>query len=59
MIAEYDESFFRMFEYYLKISELAFRNIGHVVFQIQLAKKQDAVPITRAYLANKLPAPDA
>jgi cyclopropane-fatty-acyl-phospholipid synthase len=59
MIAEYDESFFRMFEYYLTISELAFRNIGHVVFQIQLAKKQDAVPLTRAYLANKLPAPDA
>jgi cyclopropane-fatty-acyl-phospholipid synthase len=55
IIAEYDESFFRMFEYYLKISEFAFRNIGHVVFQIQLAKKQDAVPVTRDYLANSDP----
>jgi cyclopropane-fatty-acyl-phospholipid synthase len=55
IIAEYDESFFRMFEYYLKISEFAFRNIGHVVFQIQLAKKQDAVPVTRDYLSNSDP----
>ncbi|GMQ82044.1 MAG: cyclopropane-fatty-acyl-phospholipid synthase family protein [Rhodothermia bacterium] len=54
IIAEYDESFFRMFEYYLKISEFAFRNIGHVIFQIQLAKKQDTVPVTRDYLANPL-----
>lgn len=52
IIDEYDESFFRMFEYYLKISEFAFRNIGHVVFQIQLTKRQDAVPITRGYLAT-------
>ena len=55
IIAEYDESFFRMFEYYLKISEFAFRNIGHVTLQIQLAKKQDTVPVTRGYLADKLP----
>lgn len=54
-VAEYDESFFRMFEYYLKISEFAFRNIGHVIFQIQLAKRQDAVPVTRGYLANSSP----
>ncbi len=51
IVAMHDERFYRMFEFYLKISEFAFRNLDHVVFQIQLAKRQDAVPITRAYLA--------
>lgn len=46
----YDERFCRMWRYYLVASELAFRHNGHVVFQIQLAKKQDAVPLTRDYL---------
>ena len=48
----YDERFCRMWRYYLVISELAFRHNGHVVFQIQLAKKQNAVPLTRDYLAE-------
>ena len=39
-----------MWRFYLIVSELAFRHNGHVVFQIQLAKKQDAVPLTREYL---------
>jgi len=47
----YDERFCRMWRFYLVASELAFRHNGHVVFQIQLAKKQDAVPLTRDYLA--------
>lgn len=47
----YDERFCRMWRFYLAASELAFRQNGHVVFQIQLAKKQDAVPLTRDYLA--------
>lgn len=55
IVRDYDESFFRMFEYYLVISEFAFRNIGHVIFQIQLAKKEDAVPVTRSYLKADLP----
>jgi cyclopropane-fatty-acyl-phospholipid synthase len=55
IVRDYDESFYRMFEYYLVISEYAFRNIGHVIFQIQLAKKQDAVPVTRSYLKEPLP----
>ena len=55
IVRDYDESFFRMFEYYLVISEFAFRNIGHVIFQIQLAKKEDAVPVTRTYLKQGLP----
>jgi cyclopropane-fatty-acyl-phospholipid synthase len=50
-IAElYDERFCRMWEFYLCISESAFRRYGHSVFQLQLAKKLDAVPITRAYI---------
>lgn len=49
----YDERFFRMWDFYLSSAECAFRNLGHVVFQIQLAKKQDAVPLTREYLAGK------
>ena len=48
--AIYDERFCRMWRFYLVSSELAFRLNGHVVFQIQLAKKQDAVPLTRDYL---------
>jgi cyclopropane-fatty-acyl-phospholipid synthase len=46
----YDERFCRMFEFYLCGAELAFRSGGHIVFQIQLAAKQDAVPLTRDYL---------
>lgn len=46
----YDERFCRMWRFYLVASELAFRYNKHVVFQIQLAKEQDAVPLTRDYL---------
>ena len=43
----YDERFCRMFEFYLVISEIAFRYGGHMVFQVQLTKRIDAVPVTR------------
>ena len=46
----YDDRFCRLWRFYLVTSELAFRHFGHVVFQIQLAKKQDAAPLTRGYL---------
>ena len=46
----YDERFCRMWTFSLAASELAFRYGGHVVFQIQLAKQQDAVPLTWNYL---------
>jgi len=46
----YDERFCRMWEYYLAASECAFRYTGEVVFQIQLARKVDTVPITRDYM---------
>jgi cyclopropane-fatty-acyl-phospholipid synthase len=52
----YDERFCRMWEFYLSISELAFRYRGHMVFQLQLAKRVDAAPITRDYMARNDPA---
>jgi cyclopropane-fatty-acyl-phospholipid synthase len=48
--ALYDERFCRMWEYYLAASECAFRYTGEVVFQIQLAKKVDTIPVTRDYM---------
>jgi len=49
--ALHDERFCRMWEFYLSASELAFRYRGHMVFQLQLAKRVDAAPITRDYMA--------
>ena len=48
--ALYDERFCRMFEFYLAGSELSFRRENMMVFQIQLAHHQDAVPLTRDYI---------
>ncbi len=48
--AMYDERFCRMFEFYLAGAELAFRRKGHMVWQLQLARQPDAVPLTRDYL---------
>lgn len=42
----YDERFCRMWEFYLAGAEMAFRHEGQVVFQVHLAKKIDAVPMT-------------
>jgi cyclopropane-fatty-acyl-phospholipid synthase len=39
-----------MWEFYLAGCEVAFRYHGLAVFQIQLAKHIDTVPITRDYL---------
>lgn len=50
--AMFDERFCRMWRFYLAASEAAFRYGGHVVFQIQLARRQDVVPHTRRYLAE-------
>jgi cyclopropane-fatty-acyl-phospholipid synthase len=46
----YDERFCRMWEFYLALSELSFRAGGHMVCQIQLAKRVDTLPITRDYM---------
>jgi len=48
----YDERFCRMWEMYLVGSEIAFRRDGCMVFQMQLAKSIDSVPITRDYMLD-------
>jgi cyclopropane-fatty-acyl-phospholipid synthase len=48
----YDERFCRMWEFYLAGAEMAFRHDGQVVFQIQLARRNDALPITRDYMVD-------
>ena len=48
----YDERFCRMWEFYLAASEAAFRFNKHVVFQLQLARRQEAVPLTRDYVTD-------
>jgi cyclopropane-fatty-acyl-phospholipid synthase len=50
--AIYGERFCRMWEFYLAGTECSFRCEGLVVFQIQLAKKLGAVPITRDYISR-------
>jgi cyclopropane-fatty-acyl-phospholipid synthase len=50
--ALYDERFCRMWEIYLVGSEIAFRRDSHLVFQMQLAKSVDTVPLTRDYIVD-------
>ena len=49
----YDERFCRMWNFYLAGSEAVFRYGDHVVFQIQLAREHNAVPLTRDYLYER------
>ncbi|MBC7101610.1 MAG: class I SAM-dependent methyltransferase [Parvibaculum sp.] len=49
----YDERFCRMWEFYLAGSETSFRNEGMVVFQMQLAKQIDVLPLTRDYMVEE------
>lgn len=51
-LAMYDERFCRMWEFYLACSEVAFRELGHMVFQLQLTKTQTAAPLSRDYLCG-------
>jgi cyclopropane-fatty-acyl-phospholipid synthase len=67
----YDERFCRMWEFYLAGSEAAFRWQDLMVFQIQLAPRNDSLPLTRDYIgkceralaiheaAHEMPAPVA
>jgi cyclopropane-fatty-acyl-phospholipid synthase len=50
--ALYDERFCRMWEFYLVGCEIAFRHMGQMVFQMQVARRQDAVPLTREYITD-------
>jgi cyclopropane-fatty-acyl-phospholipid synthase len=49
----YDERFCRMWEFYLASSEVSFRYGGLNNFQIQFAKDQYALPMTRNYMAEE------
>jgi cyclopropane-fatty-acyl-phospholipid synthase len=48
----YDERFCRMWEFYLISAEMMFRTGSQLVFHMQLARKRDAVPITRDYITD-------
>ncbi len=50
IINMFDERFYRMWEFYLLASKYSFVNMGNVVFQIQIAKNIDNLPITRNYM---------
>jgi cyclopropane-fatty-acyl-phospholipid synthase len=49
----YDVRFTRMWEFYLACSEMAFREQGMIVFQIQMAKHKGVVPATRDYMVRE------
>lgn len=46
----FDDRFVRMWRYYLAACEQTFRHGHQAVFQFQLSRKIDAVPVTRDYL---------
>jgi cyclopropane-fatty-acyl-phospholipid synthase len=46
----YDERFCRMWEFYLIGSELSFRHSFNMVWQMQLARDVNAVPLSRDYM---------
>lgn len=48
----YDERFCRMWDFYLAGSEAAFRWQDLMVFQVQLAHRNDVLPVTRDYMAK-------
>jgi len=52
IIKMFDSRFFRMWEFYLLASKYSFVNMGNVVFQIQIAKNIDNLPLTRNYIYN-------
>ncbi len=52
LVTLYDERFCRMFEFYLIGSELAFRRMGHMNWQLQLTKDVSALPLARDYMVD-------
>lgn len=48
----YDERFCRMWLFYLVLCEIGFRHRTMMVFQLQLAKQIDTLPITRNYITD-------
>ena len=51
VLEQFDERFCRMWEFYLLGCEVAFRHMDKMVFQLQLTRRRDAVPLTRDYMA--------
>jgi cyclopropane-fatty-acyl-phospholipid synthase len=51
-LAGYDDRFCRMWEFYLAGCEVAFRYMNQFVFQIQLARRQEAAPLMRDYMLD-------
>ncbi len=49
----YDRRFVRMWEFYLASAEMSFREQNLMVFQVQLTKRQDVVPMTRDYIGRE------
>ncbi len=52
IIKMFDDRFFRMWEFYLLASKYSFVNMGNVVFQIQISKNINNLPLTRNYIYN-------
>ena len=51
IIALYDEDFYRMWQFYLAGAMTAFEAGGMCNYQVQFARRRDALPITRDYIA--------
>ncbi len=49
----HDEKSYRRWELHLALREVAFRRGGLMVFQIQVARRADAVPLTREYMYQR------
>jgi cyclopropane-fatty-acyl-phospholipid synthase len=49
----YDARFCRMWEFYLAAAEMAFREQGMMVMQVQLTRRQGIVPMTRDYIMRE------
>ncbi|MFA7413187.1 MAG: cyclopropane-fatty-acyl-phospholipid synthase family protein [Rhizobium sp.] len=52
-VALYDERFFRMWEFYLAGSEMAFTHQNFFIFQMQIAKNPFVIPDNRNYIAER------
>ena len=52
IIETFDNRFFKMWEFYLLASKYSFINMGNVVFQIQISKNINSLPLTRNYIYN-------
>ena len=48
----YDERFVRMWEFYLALCEVGFRRRTNMVWQLQLTRRVDTLPITRDYMVD-------